>query len=171
VLDIPLGTARFLPLYIQNQMLMTGLDISADMLDQARILRGDSLNGCRLDIGDATDLPYTDNSFDLVVCFRLFDGQLSYRDVLKAIVEYRRVSRKYLILELGAIPQKEDDSVLTLKNLNVDIPIYSKLSEIERQKLLTMNALKILKSEAACREDGTPEMNVYLCEKLIENSL
>ena len=166
MLDVPVGTARFLPLYIQNRMSMTGLDISSDMLDQAKKLRGDSLNGCQLDIGDVTNLSYADNSFDLVVCFRLLDGQVSYEDAIKAIMEYFRVSRKYLILELGAVPQKEDDSVLTLENLNRDQPVSNKLSEIERQKLLTMNGLKILKSESACLEDGTPQMNVYLCEKL-----
>jgi len=171
VLDIPVGTARFLPLYIQNKMSITGLDISSDMLDQAKILRGDSLNGCQLDIGDARDLPYADNYFDLVVCFRFLDGQISYRDTIKVIVEFCRVSRKNLILELGAAPQKEDDSVLTLKNLPVDQPISSKLSEVERLKLLKMNGLKVLKSESACHEDGTPHMNIYLCEKLIENSL
>ena len=165
VLDVPLGTARFLPLYIKNKMSMTGLDISIDMLDQAKILRGDSLNSCQLDIGDATDLPYADNSFDLVVCFRFLDGQVSYRDTIKAIVEYCRVSRKYLILELGSVPQKEDESLLTLENLNMDLPINNKLSEIERQKLLENNGLKILQSESACHEDGTPHMNVYLCEK------
>ena len=170
VLDVPVGTARFLPLYIQNRMSMTGLDISSDMLDQAKKLRGDSLNGCQLDIGDATNLSYADNSFDLVVCFRFLDGQVSYEDAIKAIVEYFRVSRKYLILELGAVPQKEDDSVLTLENLNKDLPISSKLSEKERQKMLESNGLKILQSESACHEDGTPHMNIYLCEKLIENS-
>ena len=106
MLDVPVGTARFLPLYLQNKMSMTGLDISKDMLDQARKLRGNSLNACQLDIGDATDLPYADNSFDLVVCFRFLDGQVSYGDTIKAIVEYCRVSQKYLILELGALPQK-----------------------------------------------------------------
>ena len=170
VLDVPLGTARFLPLYIQNKMSMTGLDISSDMLDQAKILRGNSLNGCQLDIGDATDLPYADNYFDLVVCFRFLDGQVSYRDTIKAIVGFCRVSRKYLILELGSVPQKEDDSVLTLENLKKDLPISSKLSEKERQKMLESNGLKILQSESACHEDGTPHMNIYLCEKLIGNS-
>ena len=165
MLDVPVGTARFLHLYIQNKMSMTGLDISSDMLDQAKILRGDSLNSSQLAIGDATDLPYDDSSFDLVVCFRFLDGQVSYRDTIKTIVEFCRVSRKYLILELGSVPQKEDESLLTLENLNMDLPIGSKLSEIERHKLLESNGLKILQSESACHEDGTPHMNVYLCEK------
>jgi ubiquinone/menaquinone biosynthesis C-methylase UbiE len=147
-------------------MSMSGLDISSNMLKQAKKLRGNSLNGCQLDIGDATDLLYSDNSFDLVVCFRFLDSHVSYRDTIKAIVEYCRVSQKYLILELGAIPQKEDDSVLTLENLNMDLPISSKLSEIERQKLLESNGLKILQSEFACHVDGTPHTNIYLCEKL-----
>ena len=170
VLDVPVGTARFLPLYLKNQMSMTGLDISSDMLDQAIKHQGDLLNGCQLDIGDARNLPYADNSFEVVVCFRLLDGQLTFKDVNKAIVEFCRVSQKYLILELGAFPQKHDDSKLTLKKLRKNQPIWNRLSEIERQKLLKMHRLKILDSETAYHNNGTPEMTIYFCEKSNENS-
>lgn len=163
VLDVPFGTARFLPIYNENQFVVTGIDISRDMLKQAKELRGDLLKKCTVDIGDARALPYENNSFDLIVSFRFLDGHVIFKDAKTVISEFCRVSKKYLILELGAVPSG-DDSEFEVQKLQENQPIHGRLSESERIKFLRNFGLRIIKRESACRE-GKPFVNIYLCEK------
>jgi ubiquinone/menaquinone biosynthesis C-methylase UbiE len=165
VLDAPVGTARFLPLYKKKRIRMAGVDVSNDMLEQAKRLRGELMEGSTLEIADVRKLPYSDNEFDAVVCFRLLESHLALKDVRKAIKEFCRVSKEYLILELGAIPQDKDDSELLLERLKEDEPIESRLSASERERFLKTFGLTILKSDLARQQDGTPHMAVYLCKK------
>ena len=163
VLDVPIGTARFLPLYHENQMAASGLDISHDMLFEAKKLRGDLLEKCKIDIGDARNLLYEDNSFDVIVCIRFLDGHVIFKDAKKVISEFCRVSRKYLILELGAVP-KGDESEFVVQNLREDQPISGRLSERERINLFKTFGLKVIARESAYRQEK-PWVTVYLCEK------
>ena len=75
VLDLPCGTGRLLPFLVDLGYRVTGADSSPHMLDRAREYA--QAQGLRLDPGDlrvadvlATGLP--DDSFDAVVCNRLF---------------------------------------------------------------------------------------------------
>ncbi len=164
VLDVPFGTARFLPLYDESNMKVTGLDISHDMLAEAKRARGDLLKKCQVDLGDARNLPYENDFFDVVVSFRFLDGQVTFEDSKKAILEFCRVTKKYLILEL--IPMKEGiDPESGLKNVREDKPLNGSLSDKERIKLLTNFGLKVVEKEVVIREKK-PFMVVYLCEKV-----
>ena len=163
VLDVPIGTARFLSLYQENQMAVSGLDISRDMLSEAKRLRGDLLENCKIDIGDARNLPYANNSFNLIVSFRFLDGQVTFKDAKKVISEFCRVSKKYLILEVVAVPEG-GDSEFVLQNLREDQPINGRLSERERINLFDNFDLRIIARESVYQNEK-PFMTVYLCEK------
>ena len=67
VLEIGFGTGLNLPHYPQGTRI-TGLDLSAEMLDIARSRAGDLGRDVDLREGDAHDLPFADESFDTVVC-------------------------------------------------------------------------------------------------------
>jgi len=163
VLDVPIGTARFLPLYHENQMTVSGLDISRDMLSEAKRLRWDFVENCKIDIGDARNLPYGNNSFDVIVCFRFLDGHVTFKDAKKVISEFCRVSSKYLILELGAVSEGGGSEVV-LQNLPEDQPINARLSERERINLFKTFGLRVIAREAAYSHEK-PFMTVYLCEQ------
>ena len=68
VLDVATGTgllARDLALHVSR---VTGIDVTPEMLDQARQIAAESgLANLTFDEGDATSLPYPDDSFDLVI--------------------------------------------------------------------------------------------------------
>ena len=64
ILDVGCGTGSHLELYQRYKCNLYGLDLSPSMLNVARERLGDT---ARLDLGDATDMPYEDNKFDLVI--------------------------------------------------------------------------------------------------------
>lgn len=164
VLDVPFGTGRFLPLYDAHQMKVTGLDISYAMLETAKNLRKDLAEKCKLDVGNATKLPYEDNYFDLVLSFRFLDGIITFKEEKQAIAEFVRVSRKYLILELYSVPGGDDLNLL-VKNLQENQPVMGRMSEIERKKWLESFGIKIIKITPVALEEKLHSV-VYLCEKV-----
>lgn len=93
VLDCPVGTGRFLPIYNEAGIDATGVDVSEDMLEKSRI-RGFS----SLQVGDATALPFEDKRFDAVVCIRLFI-HLQPDDMRQAAAEFCRVAKKAIVID------------------------------------------------------------------------
>lgn len=64
ILDVGCGTGSHLELYQRYQCNLYGIDLSPSMLDVARDRLGDS---SQLELGDATDMPYEDDKFNLVI--------------------------------------------------------------------------------------------------------
>lgn len=64
ILDVGCGTGTQLKLYQCYQCNLFGLDLSPSMLAVARGCLGDT---ARLDLGNATNMPYPDGMFDLVI--------------------------------------------------------------------------------------------------------
>jgi ubiquinone/menaquinone biosynthesis C-methylase UbiE len=64
ILDVGCGTGSHLELYQRYKCNLYGLDVSPSMLDVARERLGDT---AQLDLGDAIDMPYEDDKFDLVI--------------------------------------------------------------------------------------------------------
>jgi len=93
VLDVPVGTGRFFPLY--DGMRVTGVDISPDMLAEAR-KRGFK----DLHLGDIRDMRFADGRFDVAVCMRLLNW-LTPSDMAQAVKELSRVA-SILIVGLRA---------------------------------------------------------------------
>ena len=100
VLDVPFGTGRFLGLYSDLGYSVSGFDISEDMFVEARKQWEKEISSARLVTGDARKLPFENGEFDLVVSTRFLQSILTFGDAKKAISEFCRVSRRFLILGL-----------------------------------------------------------------------
>jgi ubiquinone/menaquinone biosynthesis C-methylase UbiE len=89
VLDLAAGTARNLP-YFPAGVRVTGVELSPEMAELGR-LRAEEV-GRKIDmrVGDATDLPFPDESFETVVCTY---GLCTIPDDAAAVREAKRVLR------------------------------------------------------------------------------
>ena len=86
ILDLCCGQGDLTAMLAASGAQVTGLDFSPVMLD----LAAKRLDGVALQQGDAADLPFADESFDLVVCNF---GMMHLPDQPKALDEIRRVLR------------------------------------------------------------------------------
>ena len=112
VLDVPFGTGRFVDMFLEKRMSVYGIDISQDMLDAAREALQSSYDKCRIKLGSAESLPYQDEFFDVVVCFRFF-GLISFEMAKKVLAEIHRVTKNQGKLIIRVPVRKdsiEDDS-------------------------------------------------------------
>jgi ubiquinone/menaquinone biosynthesis C-methylase UbiE len=64
LLDVGCGTGAHLELYQRYKCNLCGIDLSPSMLQVARERLGES---ARLELGDATSMPYEDQQFDLIL--------------------------------------------------------------------------------------------------------
>jgi ubiquinone/menaquinone biosynthesis C-methylase UbiE len=87
LLQVGCGQGNYLGLFRREKCLLTGLDSSADVLEQARIKFGAS---CELVQGNAASLPFSDNEFDIVM---IMNGPRILDDPQKVLAEAVRVSR------------------------------------------------------------------------------
>lgn len=101
VLDVPFGTGRFVEQYVSRNMTVFGLDKSPEMIDVARRELESRFNTISIALGDATTMPFSDQSLDLIVCMRFLPHLISYGDVKRVMAKFQRVARRYLIVELG----------------------------------------------------------------------
>ena len=97
VLDVPVGTGRFIELYKASGFRVTGMDVSADMLRECSKNAAASGFAVNLVRGSAFALGIGDNSVDVAVCIR-FLNWLEYGEFKMVIGELARVSRRYLVL-------------------------------------------------------------------------
>lgn len=67
VLDVACGTGQIALRAARDGARVTGLDLAAPWIDQARRAAGDAGLSVRFDVGNAEALPYDDGSFDLSV--------------------------------------------------------------------------------------------------------
>ena len=87
ILDVGCGTGSHLELYQRYQCNLFGIDLSPSMLEVARERLGDS---AQLDLGDATEMTYEDDKFDLVISM-LSLHEMSPETRLAVLNEIKRV--------------------------------------------------------------------------------
>jgi len=95
VLDLPVGTGRFLDLYTIHGFLSIGMDVSPDMLAQARLKD----QAADLRIGDALDIALADSSVDVAVCVR-FLNWLTLEQMRRVMAELGRVACNFVIVSV-----------------------------------------------------------------------
>jgi ubiquinone/menaquinone biosynthesis C-methylase UbiE len=95
VLDVPVGTGRFLTLYKTLGLDAVGVDCSNAMLDCAHTVHPDAT----LYEGDVTKLGFGDGSFDTVVCVRLLH-LIKPSEVPLVMSELLRVARHSVIVTI-----------------------------------------------------------------------
>ncbi|MCP4155721.1 MAG: class I SAM-dependent methyltransferase [bacterium] len=96
ILDIPLGTGRFLQCYTKNHTVY-GIDISQDMLIEAENKAPEGEMTLHMILGEAERIPLPDKSVDYVVCIRLLNWvtQPIFEEI---IPEFSRVARKGVVI-------------------------------------------------------------------------
>jgi ubiquinone/menaquinone biosynthesis C-methylase UbiE len=106
LVDVPVGTGRFLELCKRREIHVTGIDISEDMLAEAR--KNAMQLGVKADLrlGNIFELPFSDNSFDCALCVR-FLNWISIADVSLALAELSRVSKNYVIVGVRTFPENQ----------------------------------------------------------------
>lgn len=90
VLDVGCGTGTHLELYQRYGCNLYGLDMSPSMLAVAQGRLGGTAN---LHLGSATDMPYENNCFDLVLAM-LSLHEMSFETRSAAIMEMKRVLKE-----------------------------------------------------------------------------
>jgi SAM-dependent methyltransferase len=92
LLDVGCGTGNYLRLFQRKNCVLTGIDSSDAALALARNKVG---HRCELVRGAATDLPFSDNEFDIVT---LINGLQTRDDPQKVLAEAVRVSRNRVFI-------------------------------------------------------------------------
>ena len=137
VLDVPVGTGRFIPSYRRLGLEVIGLDASEDMLTEAARRFDPETEPVTIVQGSATALPFPDGAFDALVCFRFLPGKLTLRQARAALREFARVTRGDVLVllkvgdrtfpsswrdefsRLGTRPEHELRDILTEAGLEV----------------------------------------------------
>lgn len=110
VLDIPVGTGRFISAYKVSQVDATGVDISPAMLAEARLKDPEGI--VKLYLGDARSLPFPDDAFSHTFCWRL--THLLPLELLGPVTsELARVTKQKVFVE--ALVHDSWHYLLTLK--------------------------------------------------------
>ncbi|MEX2411155.1 MAG: class I SAM-dependent methyltransferase [Candidatus Paceibacterota bacterium] len=100
VLDIPAGTGKLTKILLYNGLKVTSGDISKEMMDQIDKDLKEHKNYIDERVMDATDLPFKDNSFDLVISIRLLH-RVDAETRKNIIKEVKRVSSGYCIISFA----------------------------------------------------------------------
>ncbi|MCF8067745.1 MAG: class I SAM-dependent methyltransferase [Desulfobacterales bacterium] len=87
LLEVGCAWGRWFDLYIKHHLNIYGIDISDEMIKQAKLRWGNERNIKSLLQSEAEKIPYPDNYFDFVVCYGVFDA--TYQD--NALSEMLRV--------------------------------------------------------------------------------
>jgi|ERR1700679_3268240 len=103
LVDIPVGTGRFLEFYKTFDLKPTGLDISADMLAAAKAKAAALGLDLTLAQADIRKIDAPDKSFEAGVCVR-FVNWVDFAGMEAALAELSRVVRTTLIVSVRAWP-------------------------------------------------------------------
>jgi ubiquinone/menaquinone biosynthesis C-methylase UbiE len=109
VLDVPVGSGRYVPLYLDAGWTVHGCDISADMLALAEQELGDRFAECHLVVAPAEHLPLDDGSVDVIVSGRFIQWLPELDAVDVVVAELARVGRGEALIQLRipARPREE----------------------------------------------------------------
>jgi len=171
VLDVPFGTGRFVPFYIDKNFQVYGLEKSPDMISTAKEVLGNQFAHCSIDIGDATMLEYLDASFDLVVSFRFLPHIVTFKQAESALKEFSRVTKKYAILQLG----QRERGVYRRRLPKANEKMESWLYPDEIEEMLEEVGFKITNKSGPVKSATTTtakvaknvgNWHVFLCEKI-----
>jgi len=96
VLDLPCGAGRLLPLLKKRGYKITGADVSASMVEEARHYAGSGGENCLdetddLVVANIFQTGFNDNRFDAVICHRLFQYFPDSQERRQALKELRRI--------------------------------------------------------------------------------
>jgi len=175
VLDVPIGTGRFLETFMRRRFHVIGRDISADMVAVSR-QRATALGQADADIalGDGTNIDLADNGVALVVSVRfLVHLELSIIDLILA--ELARVSSGHVIAhvrleapgKLNAMRRALDRTLRKLRRVSVK-KVSNKAATVHRHEdvhaLFKKHGLQVLRDEICNRTKKGHDSHLYLLQ-------
>lgn len=98
ILDVPCGVGRATVLLAEKGFKATGADIGDGAVEFASQVVKDSGVNAHIEKNDIENLSYEKNSFDAVLCFRMFHHFPNEEIRLRVISEICRVAEKYVII-------------------------------------------------------------------------
>jgi ubiquinone/menaquinone biosynthesis C-methylase UbiE len=155
VLDIPVGTGRFLKDFAGRSHDVLGIDASQDMVTLAQEKKSEN-SRVTLSVGDSRQLIIGDSTFDLVVSFRFLFSIVSFQDSLTALSEISRVCRKFAILEL---PWGKRRALKVKENMRHG------LTRGEMLQLITDFGFEVI-SEHTVKQDWNGTWGVFLLQRV-----
>ena len=93
ILDVPCGMGRFTDAITEAGHQAVGVDINKGMLSRAKSRHGDKAQFIK---GDVMHLPFPDQAFDAIICFRLLH-HLPDNMILETLKELRRMANTALV--------------------------------------------------------------------------
>ena len=103
VVDVPVGTGRFMQFYAKNQNKVIGLDVSPDMLEQARAeAKRHNVKAPRIELADIFELDPARYSADVAVCLR-FLNHLESDWVPKALKSLAAMASEAVIASIRTV--------------------------------------------------------------------
>jgi ubiquinone/menaquinone biosynthesis C-methylase UbiE len=107
LLDIPVGSGRFVPFYQEHGIVATGMDRSPDMLAQARLKVVSGKMPVDLRDGDIFAIDAPSESFDCALSIRLLNW-IDTAQMCLAVGELARVSNRHVVVGMRHyVPLKE----------------------------------------------------------------
>lgn len=160
VLDAPFGTGRFLPYYVDHGLSVIALDISDDMLNQARVKYPEQMSQVKVLLQDMNCIPLPTNSVDLVVCYRFLPWIVSFSEAEIALRELSRVCNGYAVLEL-CVGVHADGEAKIYPNKT----LWNRMNESELVAWLAKFNLVTLEVVKLYDDAEHPGLSMFLCNK------
>jgi len=100
ILDIPCGAGRLLPELVEMGFKVTSADVAPPMIEEAQKYAESQHLKVKVDyaIADVLDTGFQDNSFDVVLCNRMFHHFRESEVRVAGLKELKRIAREYLIV-------------------------------------------------------------------------
>jgi len=112
ILDIPVGTGRFIDLYKKFNFRVTGIDVSRNMLDESKKKLVKENFKMTLNQGSIFDIDFPEGHFDVVLCIR-FLNWVDYDHLSVAVKEITRVAHHNLIIGVRHLTPFNEIAVYT----------------------------------------------------------
>lgn len=138
VLDVGCGDGYLCSILKEKIEAVSGIDISETRIKRAK----KRFNGIDFRAGDATALPYKDNSFDLVIDVEVLEH---VPNLNKSVKEMTRVSKKFVAF---TVPYKEEPTKIICPHCLKEFYLDGHVNYFDNEtikKLAEENDLKILK--------------------------
>lgn len=162
ILDVPFGTGRFVPLYFERGMAVSGLDVSPEMLEAAKAALGQQFTSCNVTVGDATAMTFEDGSFHALASIRFLGAIITFSQAKQALREFARVTRKHALFSV----YERKDGASRRRMPTEDETMGGRLYAHEIEELLLASGFKVAKKLGPLAEKKDRAVYMYLCERV-----
>jgi len=154
ILDVATGTGQQAFAFAKKGYEVIGIDLSEAMLNVAK--RKNKFINAKFEVADATNLPFEDNSFDVIsISFALHDMPLSIREkVLKEMVRVTKPQGVIVIVDYD-LPKNKIGKFLIYHFVSLfESKYYENFIRVDLEALFHKNRIKIIEKNTVLRGAG-----------------